>query len=490
MIITSKKFLSVALVAVFGFGAQAQSLADKFNNFTQQATQEYDDFRMKANQAYAEFMRKAWEEMDLEPPEERIQDESVEPEIWIDGTDEIATNDFAKVMPLDDFVIKPKPQPVPVSPVLPFTWPEQEVVNIDFYGTDLKIRFDDRQKFTFQKLDNDLLADTWLKCSSREYNNTLSDCLSLREKLSLNDWAYLRLLYKFAQEAMKSDNEAVFLTAYLYAQSGYKMRLYRKSDSELSMLYATQEKIYGEPYMILDGERMYALKEGFGGVYVCNIPFEKEEPLSLGMVTEPVFNHNYAPVRELRSRRFPEVKAQVSVDHNLIDFYNDYPQFSIGDDPLSRWVFYANMPLDSKVQEQLYPVLREAIKDCTQRQAVHKLLNFVQTAFVYGHDTELWGCDRAFFSEETLFYPYSDCEDRAILYTRLVRDLIGIPTALIYYPRHLGAAVAFDEEELGDYVIVNDRRYTITDPTYINADVGRSMKKHPVNTARPIVLKD
>ena len=70
-------------------------------------------------------------------------------------------------------------------------------------------------------------------------------------------------------------------------------------------------------------------------------------------------------------------------------------------------------------------------------------MKFVET-FEYKLDSEMWGvADRAFFPDETLHYPYRDCEDGAILFTRLVRDLLGLPSALVYYPGHLAAAVAF-----------------------------------------------
>ena len=34
-----------------------------------------------------------------------------------------------------------------------------------------------------------------------------------------------------------------------------------------------------------------------------------------------------------------------------------------------------------------------------------------------------------------------NCEDRAILFTRIVRDLLGLKCILIYYPGHLASAV-------------------------------------------------
>lgn len=54
------------------------------------------------------------------------------------------------------------------------------------------------------------------------------------------------------------------------------------------------------------------------------------------------------------------------------------------------------------------------------------ILNWVQTGSEYEYDDKVWRHDRAFFAEETLYYPYCDCEDRSILFSRFVRDLLGL----------------------------------------------------------------
>jgi len=89
------------------------------------------------------------------------------------------------------------------------------------------------------------------------------------------------------------------------------------------------------------------------------------------------------------------------------------------------------------------------------------LLYWVQTAFVYEYDDKVWGHDRAFFAEESLSYPYCDCEDRSILFSRLVRDLLGLDVILVFYPGHLATAVAFTDNVDGDYIELNGKHYII-----------------------------
>ena len=107
---------------------------------------------------------------------------------------------------------------------------------------------------------------------------------------------------------------------------------------------------------------------------------------------------------------------------------------------------------------------------------------------MYEYDNKVWGRDRAFFAEESLYYPYCDCEDRSILFTRLVRDILGLDCILIYYPGHLAAAVAFTDVVSGDYIMLNGRKFIVTDPTYIGAPIGKTMPRMDNKSATVILL--
>ena len=132
--------------------------------------------------------------------------------------------------------------------------------------------------------------------------------------------------------------------------------------------------------------------------------------------------------------------------------------------------------------------LMSAISGLSQKEAVEQLLNFVQTGFAYEYDDKVLGHDRAFFAEETLYYPFCDCEDRSILFSRIVRDLLHLNVVLIYYPGHLASAVEFTSAVKGDNIQVGGRRYVICDPTYIGAPVGATMPDMDNSKATVILL--
>ena len=141
---------------------------------------------------------------------------------------------------------------------------------------------------------------------------------------------------------------------------------------------------------------------------------------------------------------------------------------------MTRWAMYANTPMDKGLEEQLYPQMREKLAGMSKLEAVQHLLNWVQTGLEYEYDDNVWGQDRAFFGEESLFYPYCDCEDRSILLSHLVRDLVGLDVVLVYYPGHLAMAVDFKEDIDGEYYLYDNRKFVVCDPTYIGASVGQA----------------
>jgi len=57
---------------------------------------------------------------------------------------------------------------------------------------------------------------------------------------------------------------------------------------------------------------------------------------------------------------------------------------------------------------------------------------------------------------------------------------------LLDYPGHIAAAVAFTKTPKGDRLTFNNKLYTITDPTYINASAGMAMPQF--KSTKPKVL--
>ena len=390
--------------------------------------------------------------------------------------------------PLLDPEVEPTPQPKPISPIREVPEPVTNYFNYTFFGTVCQVRLGEEHQFILDDCEEGTLAEAWEWLSGKDFDNVLRDCLELRIRLKLSDWAYLLMLQELSQSFLGKDtNEATLLMAYLFGQSGYEMRL-AEAKGRLYLLFGSRYAIYERAYWQIGDAFYYPLDCKEETIRICRAGLPNEQPLSLQIVEEPLLAMDATPVRTLQAESFSEIKVSLQANRNLLDFMETYPTSMIGDNFCTRWALYANAPLSKAVKDKLYPVLKKAIKEKTQVEAANMLINFVQTAFIYEYDDKVWGKDRAFFADETLYYPYCDCEDRSILFTRLVRDLLGLKTALVYYPGHLATAVCFTENVSGDYLLLDNHRYLICDPTYIGAPIGVTMPDMDNKTAKVILL--
>lgn len=490
LLILILSLISVSCYAQSDFETFAKKARSEFNAFKDAKEKEYEDFRKRINEEYANFMRKSWKEYDRENPVPKPIEENPVPPVVIpeeDIDEPIEDNPVVieeVIVPEPEPVVQPEPV-VPIQETPPAPLPNR--FSFSFLGGKESVSLKDR--FSLPRCDENSVADVWTALSQGTYDNLISDCLRIRRERNLCDWAYLQMLQSMSEQYYgKGTNEAALLASYVYCQSGYSMRL-AVQNNKLKMLFASKHKIYGMPYFTIDGTQFYIQDDDGTSSRIFSKAFTNEKDMSLYVNKLPKIQESVSSQRRLKANRYSDMDVTISTNKNLIDFYNTYPSSEIGNDFMTRWAMYANTPLCSTSQESLYPSLKSKIAGMNQLDAVNKLLNWVQTAFVYEYDDKVWGGDRAFFADETLYYPYCDCEDRSILFSRLVRDLVGLDVVLIYYPGHLATAVAFTEDVKGDYLMINGRRFIVSDPTYIGAPVGSTMPKMDNASAKVILLE-
>jgi hypothetical protein len=522
----------------------APSMAQTSSGVSKRAMfEEYQEFRRQCTKEYIEFVRQAWREYQGEPAVPPPADNSITPyaepleENEMPKLIDDETNAFklfgsakdkitekhkkkqkenpvkaGKVMTLP----KTEPQAKPIYPILEVKDPkaskeakkgkkgarskgaveEEATANtreFDFtkFGTKFKIRIVDNDTYKVKSIQENDVADALQILSDKQYDNTIYDCLMMRKEHQLSDWAYFQMVKEFADQIYgKETSESTLLTAYICTESGYKVKLAR-NEQKLILLLATDHMLYNRVSFNVDGQRFFPVSEYSreGGLYICNASFPKDQGVSFRLPKNHLFDYAQSEVRTIKTPIYPEMNFTIHSNKNLINFYDTYLPNYLNNDIMTRWAMYANTPMSIEMREELYPQIQKVIKGMNQFDAVTRLLNWIQVGFEYRYDNDVWGHDRAFFAEETLFYPYCDCEDRAILFTRLVRDLLHMKTVLVFYPNHLASAVRFDEEVGGDCIIVGKEKYTICDPTFKYAGIGRTMPKMNNATAGIIPLE-
>ena len=265
---------------------------------------------------------------------------------------------------------------------------------------------------------------------------------------------------------------------FLLNEMGYKARMARKATEDKMMLFvATDCSIYAHPYITLNGQNYYNLSGNNEQCqfYMC----QKDSPKaknSVGMQLKEAPLFPGTVVSSTHQAKGSAARVTVDVPKALMDFYKDYPQCD--------YSVYFNAPVNAAMENRILSSLAPLVQGRNEADAANILINFVQTAFQYQTDGQQFGYEKPFFVEELFYYPYSDCEDRAMLFSYLVRKLLGLDVVLLDYPEHIATAVRFNGNVSGDYLMVNGRKYTVCDPTYIGASIGMTMPRYKTVSAK------
>ena len=312
------------------------------------------------------------------------------------------------------------------------------------------------------------VADAYEAMCKADYKPLLADCRQLKKDLKLNDWGVF-LFVRDASNALCADAHAsVVMQQFLLNELGYKSKMARRADRDQMLLFvATDCKMYGRPYFTKDGLNYYNLtSDETCQFYMCQEDSPKaKSSIDMQITNAPLLNSGM--VNSVHKNGAGTVAVSVDVPKSLMLFYKSMPQCD--------YSVYVNAKVNPAVADRLLSSLAPIVEGKSETEAANLLINFVQTGFKYATDQEQFGYEKPFFVEELFYYPYCDCEDRSVLYSYLVRNLLKLDVVLLDYPNHIATAVCFNENVSGDFVTVEGKKYIVCDPTYIGASIGKAM---------------
>jgi hypothetical protein len=488
----------------------------EFERYKQDVKKEFENYRDSINREYAKFLEQKWKVFDLREEEPPIKTPIPEPPVY----DSLAPKHEPEKIPVitppkplqsplpPDETPKPEPEPepepeepepepepepdkpVPDETPQPRPQPSQYPVKAEFFGASIELKkLSPPSVKPLQGVSEQDVASLWSSLSKQPYEEWLNEMRRIKTELNLNDWGMYLLINKLFEVYFPAGtaNEQVVFTVFMLNQSGYRAKIGRNRD-ELVPLIAFANKVhymyffrYGEGVNEIKYSALNPLHKDMSSIRACEIDYPGATR-SLNMRIESM------PRLTVSSRsktlNYNQNACTVIYNKNFVDFYSTYPcvEFSV----------YAEAPFDLKSLQSIESQIAPDIRNKSQEEAVNLLLHFVQRYFEYQTDTQQYGHERWLFAEETLASSYSDCEDRSILFAQLVRRILGMPVALIYYPGvHLATAVKFDNPQTdGDYVVVDGTKYLICDPTYIGANLGAAMPKLEKTGVEVIKLSD
>lgn len=456
-----------ALSFVVPSGAQTfeeyrKGIIKEFEDYREQKRTEFEMYRSRLNKEYAERLSSDWRSFGVQNAKERPEIPGPKKPLKQDG--EIPESSITLPTGLIHPELQPSVSP-PISEPLDSTTKKKDI-SFDFFGSrcfigrlDLNIA---------PEPTSSSVASVWKSLSDSGMAASLTDdCLLIRKQLRLCDWAYLLLVEKASETLFPSNkNAATLLAVWLLCQSGYDV-LPGFVDGQIRLLYSADREIYGVCCAHI-GKKDYYIKmpsDTIRSLESVSIPFSSEN-VNLRMVMDqiPLFPDSPTDAAYCSAQWSAAPPFEVIPNSHLVDFMRSYP--------LVDWEVYGASALSAEVRNSVFAALSIIVEDMVPLDAVNTILEYTQRGFSYMSDGDQFGEEKPFFIEENFVYPFNDCEDRAILFCRLVHEILGLDTVYLHYPSHLCAAVDVSGIETGYNVNVNGRKYWICDPCYIPSKVG------------------
>lgn len=469
-----------SLILLFAF--TTLSAQQSFKDFKRTQSESFQTYKDERDKAFNEYLKQEWKAYTQLKPESLY--EEPKPQDIVPAKPQI----IAPVGP--KLYIEPKKiekDDDNVSVHVEIEVPSKKTKNttFDFFGTKLSFSVSEElKKSTYYPQNQIGIANFFSKAASSDYETLLSDIDLISKDMNLNDWAIYLLVSKISQMTFSDEDSARLLSWFLLNKLGYSVKV-GIADRHVLLMHYSKKVIYATPNYKFGDKKFYAVQNYTKSIqrvfsYEQDYPKATKE-LDLSLRTLPNFEKNIE--KKLLSFLLLGKKYDlpISYNKNLIDFMATYPQ--------ADYETFFNTPLEKSTYNDLSDAFKEYIQGKKASESMNFVLHFVQNAFKYEVDSEQFGREKVMFAQEALYYDKSDCEDRAILFSYLIKELFNINAVGIKYKDHMATALYIPLD--GDSVSVKSKRYVIADPTYINATIGMSMPKYrDIKPLSYIVVKE
>jgi len=405
-----------------------------------------------------------------------------------------------EIPPVAEEPPSPPPGPPVILPEPPREFPERpEVVppvnpdaggpplQVEFFGITVEFTPGQEPLPELQRpIDNHAISAYWLALSKQNTEQLLSQLSWDEDVLGLNDWGYGYLVHAAAVALVGEPSpEAELLTWHLLIRSGYNIKA-GYFDDQVVLLTAATPTIYNVPFFEIEGQRYFAniFKKGADKMlklktYSGDYP-KAGRPMDISLLVLPRIGNEEITKTYSFTYQSKAYAPELEYNASLMTFFEAYPQTDLA-------VYFASAPSPG-ARSSLYTAFTPLVEEKSRTEGLDLILRFVQTAFAYETDDDQFGYEKPLFADETLHYPYCDCEDRSVLFARMTEDLLGLETVGLRYPGHVAVGVRLSEPAIsGDHVQVDGVDFLICDPTYINAGIGMCMPQF--KEVKPDIIK-
>lgn len=361
---------------------------------------------------------------------------------------------------------------------------QKSMMPVDFYSQSLEIYYNTGLKQVNNVAFNEDASVRFTKImEAAPYQELVQSLQNQKQKLHLSDWMYF-LLVKKTTEQMYANRDVNYRTMaqwFLLTKSGYRVKLLCNNASA-NIFVHTKDMAFELPYIETNEGRFVNITGHFDKSAQKLARLSDAQMLYNAKGTSFDFSVTELPKilkpnpyeKTLRfTHEDEQYELVVRGDKSVVSYLRNYPKLQLDD--------WARVPMTDIAYNSFIPAFRELIEGKSQQDAVRMILSFTRDAFAYETDQNAYKEDNLIFSPEmTLLSPYSDCEDRAILFAFMMKELLGLKTILIEYPTHVSAAVNLPTT-YGKPILFGGEAYTFCEPTGPQDDL--TLGEYPVKFA-------
>ncbi|HAF30662.1 MAG TPA: hypothetical protein DCG75_16595 [Bacteroidales bacterium] len=454
-----------------------QQMDDRYMKTRDQMQKEYDAHMSKMNAEFQKYIKSSFKEFEQSSAEEKpnsdpkpVEQPKFEPKT-AEAKPVIAKSPKEEIKVEIINAASHSLSPITNEPKDAADTYSQDLT-VDFFSSKVSLSIDSRMKsLKLNAVNPEAFSIYWGNFIKTYYQTYIKSVSNYANQTNLNDWGVYKLIENTSKMLFSSTNNQNMWMWAMLNQAGYRVKI-AYNQNQTALLLPIIQEVYEKPYFIIQGTKYYILND----MNSSKLLTYSED---FGMATKTIdlylpYSLNFSGEANTieKSTLLPEQSESLKfkIDKTTIGFLASYPQ--------TENSVYLQAAMSNSIKETLFESIQVQIKGKSETDAVSYLLNYLHSSFAYKTDNDQFGKEKTFFPDEIFYYPYSDCEDRTVLFTKLVSNLLGLDVIAVLYRDHMAAAVAFNDPVEGQNFIVDGKTYTICDPTYLNAPIGSVMPKY------------
>lgn len=462
------KIQILMLLTAFSF-LQAQS----FEDYQKEQASAFKNYQDQMDVAFVSYLKSQWSHVHGKPPSELYQKKKpkqspMKKEAVAENNEKLLIDAQKPVLLEPEHIVKKEPASLPKE----VQSSKYEYKDISYYGLGLNIAVDKSLPTHLRAIkSSDDISQFWDKMSHYDFSETIKLLHQYETNYKLNGWSMYQVTARLSKSLYDQSYEHKLFSWFLLNKLGYRVKVgYTKSS--VVLLSATEDQLYSTPFVTMNSRRYYALdyypNRRIGALYTYKKDFPAaKKGIGFSLKTLPLLPYK-AIEREVVFKDH-DLDFTINLNQHLLEYMKAYLQVD--------YKIYFDAVQDSVFEDTIVKKLSALIADASEKEALDLLLHFVQKSFAYQTDDEQFGHEKVMFAMETFFYPYSDCDDRAVLFAYLSERLLGVKVVGLKFSDHMATAIHVKKvaNDL-DYLQIDS--FIVADPTYINANLGYAMPKY------------